>query len=656
MRHVIDAALREFAPIGPMALVAYKSELLYLTEVINQTKAEMQNYRDQCLNHEKRIELLIIDADDRQSNLMDEHKTEMTKTGKEAKEKYNKMYESKRSEIDYLEASLAELQLTLDENDAKTAEKELHFRRQVDENLAEIGDLRTELAELKTTLETGSPARRQSSDDEHVETSKSGFDFDTSMLVDEYEKCIRDMQDKIDEQNTTINSLIDQMDQRGAPEGEESKDDDNDEDDVEGHLVHFDKLTSTPNHKSSMADEIRSNGMIPKRLGQLLSDQQDRPSQTDSINMTDQTTQCAMRDKDLEDQIQDLMRQLESETEKTDNYRNIKAELESRIKEEEEKTKQVADDFDSVMRNNKKLETQLEMKANELQSVQAELNDTKCVMKTAIEENKTELDRFKLKFSQQEKLLEEKTCENAKQMKLISSLEKDRSHQIELNEQIRKLENQADQLERRRLNDTTLFEGDKAKFINDLATYFNINDLSSDADMSTVFKCLQSQLTQQKDNTRNDESLAQLSAEVDKLQVEIGKSKKLLRQKDAQIESMKKTPDLKETNEKLEKELKKYRLKLKTFESQLVKLNKVELEHQRELNMQKRDFVAKMEKLNDDKVYLEEQLRQQSEKKEREEKISAALATGLVTKVITEEITETTTTRLPRGLVRYFVL
>ena len=32
------------------------------------------------------------------------------------------------------------------------------------------------------------------------------------MIVDEYEKCIRGMQDKIDEQNTTINSLIDQID------------------------------------------------------------------------------------------------------------------------------------------------------------------------------------------------------------------------------------------------------------------------------------------------------------------------------------------------------------------------------------------------------------------------------------------------------------
>ena len=31
-----------------MAMVAYKSELLYLTEVINQTKAEMQSYKEQC--------------------------------------------------------------------------------------------------------------------------------------------------------------------------------------------------------------------------------------------------------------------------------------------------------------------------------------------------------------------------------------------------------------------------------------------------------------------------------------------------------------------------------------------------------------------------------------------------------------------------------
>ena len=70
------------------------------------------------------------------------------------------------------------------------------------------------------------------------------------------------------------------------------------------------------------------------------------------------------------------------------------------------------------------------------------------------------------------------------------------------------------------------------------------------------------------------------------------------------------------------------------------------------MNSQKREFIEKVENLNRDKKYLEEQLRQKDEQKEREAKIEAALATGLVTKVITEEITETTTTqRLPRGYV-----
>ena len=229
VRHAIDTGLREFVPIGPMALVAYKSELVYLTEVINQTRAEMQNYREQCQNHEKRIESLIIDADDRQSNLMDEHTTEMVKCGKQAKEKYDKMYESKKDEIDFLQTTISQLNTTLDESQKKIAEKELHFRRRVDENLAEIGDLRGQLAELKTTLEENSSPVLNQSTSAKSEDSKNAFDFDTSMLVDEYEKCIRDMQDKIDEQNTTINSLIDQMDTRVAPDGEESKEDGDDE-------------------------------------------------------------------------------------------------------------------------------------------------------------------------------------------------------------------------------------------------------------------------------------------------------------------------------------------------------------------------------------------------------------------------------------------
>jgi len=40
---------------------------------------------------------------------------------------------------------------------------------------------------------------------------KDEFDLNASSVVEEYEKYIRDMQDKIDEQNQTINSLKDQI-------------------------------------------------------------------------------------------------------------------------------------------------------------------------------------------------------------------------------------------------------------------------------------------------------------------------------------------------------------------------------------------------------------------------------------------------------------
>ena len=165
----------------------------------------------------------------------------------------------------------------------KSEEKELHFRRQVDDHIAEISDLKLELAELKTTLESTNPEEVSISEEKSSISDQKGFDFDTSVLVDEYEKCIRDMQDKIDEQNTTINSLIDQIDvnkslsMRVAPEGEESNEGDMPEEAIQGHcLVDFEKLTSTPNHRSNatMADELRSKGMIPKRAGPLFTDQE----------------------------------------------------------------------------------------------------------------------------------------------------------------------------------------------------------------------------------------------------------------------------------------------------------------------------------------------------------------------------------------------
>ena len=365
--------------------------------------------------------------------------------------------------------------------------------------------------------------------------------------------------------------------------------------------VHFDALTSTPNHKSSMADEIRSNGMIPKRLGQLLSDQQDQPSQTDPPNQNHQSSQCNLRNKHLEDQVQELMSKIKSEEQKVADLENemtsretviqqkthelvdikqqnevFKSDLNKEVTERknlvEEKTKELID----LKEKNEVLDTMLVEKTRTLEEIQLQLNQEITNLEGVVTKKNSEINEAKVKCTQQDKLAVELSTENAELTRRIKALEVDQNLQNELNEQIRKLEHQADQLERRHVKDTSQLEakleGDKVKFISDLKEYFKLGDLSANADMSCVFKCLESKLNHK---VQNKENLAELSAEVDKLQAEIGRSKKLLRQKDTQIDTLKKQPDLKEANAKLENELKKYRLKLKTFESQLFKLNKV---------------------------------------------------------------------------------
>ena len=79
-------------------------------------------------------------------------------------------------------------------------------------------------------------------------------------------------------------------------------------------------------------------------------------------------------------------------------------------------------------------------------------------------------------------------------------------HQIELNEQIRKLESQADQLERRRCQDTSKFdslENEKLEFINDMSNHFNMTELSPSATLSTVFNSLKSKLAQQESENKD---------------------------------------------------------------------------------------------------------------------------------------------------------
>ena len=93
---------------------------------------------------------------------------------------------------------------------------------------------------------------------------------------------------------------------------------------------------------------------------------------------------------------------------------------------------------------------------------------------------------------------------------LESKTETKELHQVELNEQIRKLESQADQLERRRCQDTSKFdtlENEKLDFINDMSNHFKLTELSPSATLSTVFNSLKSKLAQQdseiKDRSRN---------------------------------------------------------------------------------------------------------------------------------------------------------
>ena len=52
--------------------------------------------------------------------MIDEHKTEIAKTGREAKDKFDKMYETKRDEVDFLEATISQLEKNFHEKQKKS--------------------------------------------------------------------------------------------------------------------------------------------------------------------------------------------------------------------------------------------------------------------------------------------------------------------------------------------------------------------------------------------------------------------------------------------------------------------------------------------------------------------------------------------------------
>ena len=318
---------------------SYKTELLYLWERWHGTIQELDKTRDQLTISEKRIETLITDSDERHSKIIEEHKHEITVSEKSSKDKLEKVRKTMKDEIEFLENSIQSQRESYDEELKHAQDSELQLKRRNNEFQAEIKDLRDQIVDLKSQIDDLEQAgqlslNRLSLDGSKSKSRDSELAMETSLMVEEYENYIRDLQDKIDEQNTTINSLKDQMEDslnrslRREPEGEEDigrSSFQSDEDSYEQVLKLHLGVTSTPSHinanNNSMAEEIRTSGMTPRRIGPLLHDQEDNSTQTegrtsegkitqtDEIETTDTTVQCILvtkRETELESEIESL--------------------------------------------------------------------------------------------------------------------------------------------------------------------------------------------------------------------------------------------------------------------------------------------------------------------------------------------------------------
>ena len=318
---------------------SYKTELLYLWERWHGTIQELDKTRDQLTISEKRIETLITDSDERHSKIIEEHKHEINIAEKSSKEKLEKVRKTMKDEIEFLENSIQSQRESYDEELKHAQDSELQLKRRNNEFQAEIKDLRDQIVDLKSQIDDLEQAgqlslNRLSLDGSKSKSRDSELAMETSLIVEEYENYIRDLQDKIDEQNTTINSLKDQMEDslnrslRREPEGEEDigrSSFQSDEDSYEQVLKLHLGVTSTPSHinanNNSMAEEIRTSGMTPRRIGPLLHDQEDNSTQTeakssegkitqtDEIETTDTTVQCTLvtkREIELESEIESL--------------------------------------------------------------------------------------------------------------------------------------------------------------------------------------------------------------------------------------------------------------------------------------------------------------------------------------------------------------
>ena len=443
---------------------SYKTELLYLWERWHGTIQELDKTRDQLTISEKRIETLITDSDERHSKIIEEHKHEITVSEKSSKEKLEKVRKTMKDEIEFLENSIQSQRESYDEELKHAQDSELQLKRRNNEFQAEIKDLRDQIVDLKSQIDDLEQAgqlslNRLSLDGSKSKSRDSELALETSLMVEEYENYIRDLQDKIDEQNTTINSLKDQMEDslnrslRREPEGEEDigrSSFQSDEDSYEQVLKLHLGVTSTPSHinanNNSMAEEIRTSGMTPRRIGPLLHDQEDNSTQTeartlegkitqtDEIETTDTTVQCILvtkRETELESEIESLhalkkkseerMRDIEEKSIEdlkilTENEEE-KLKLDELLKVRDEEVKVLTEQND--MGREKIEEIRLQLKTLEGQ-LQSKTEDLQNASKVTEEKSKALEDMAKLKDSQ-----------HSERIQILNSQVEDKNKEIE---------------------------------------------------------------------------------------------------------------------------------------------------------------------------------------------------------------------------------
>ena len=443
---------------------SYKTELLYLWERWHGTIQELDKTRDQLTISEKRIETLITDSDERHSKIIEEHKHEITVSEKSSKEKLEKVRKTMKDEIEFLENSIQSQRESYDEELKHAQDSELQLKRRNNEFQAEIKDLRDQIVDLKSQIDDLEQAgqlslNRLSLDGSKSKSRDSELAMETSLIVEEYENYIRDLQDKIDEQNTTINSLKDQMEDslnrslRREPEGEEDigrSSFQSDEDSYEQVLKLHLGVTSTPSHinanNNSMAEEIRTSGMTPRRIGPLLHDQEDNSTQTearssegkitqtDEIETTDTTVQCILvtkRETELESEIESLhalkkkseerMRGIEEKSMEdrkilTENEEE-KLKLDELLKVRDEEVKVLTEQND--MGREKIEEIRLQLKTLEGQ-LQSKTEDLENASKVTQEKSKALEDMAKMKDSQ-----------HSERIQILNSQVEDKNKEIE---------------------------------------------------------------------------------------------------------------------------------------------------------------------------------------------------------------------------------